>query len=81
MAVTAHWIEPEFEETPAGMKRKLKLRADLVGFTRIPGRHTGDHLAQAFLHTTDRLKITEKELTLSFLVQFSNLFSDYRLGG
>lgn len=60
MAVTAHWIEPQIENTVNGPRRVLKLRADLVGFQRVPGHHTGEHLAHAFLHITDRLGITEK---------------------
>lgn len=80
MAITAHWIEPEFEDTPTGKKRQLRLRADLVGFIRVPGRHTGEHLAHAFLYITDRLKITEKEFSFLFLSQFSDLLS-YRLDG
>jgi hypothetical protein len=68
IAVTAHWIEPVFEETPTGKKCTLWLRADLVGFIRIPGQHTGEHLAHAFLYITDHLHITEKEFTLSFVL-------------
>jgi len=60
MAVTAHWIEGVTEETSLGSKLTLQLRADLVGFQRLPGRHHGEHLAHAFLHITDRLKITAK---------------------
>jgi hypothetical protein len=60
MAVTAHWIDAKTEDTPNGLKHTLTLWADLIGFLRVPGRHTGDHLAQAFLFILDRLKITEK---------------------
>jgi hypothetical protein len=60
MAVTAHWIEGITEETAQGSTLCLKLRTDLVGFQRVPGRHSGEHLAHAFLHITDRLKITPK---------------------
>ena len=56
MAVTAHWIEATGSESP----KKLRLRADLVGFHHVPGRHTGEHLAHCFLFVTDRLKITGK---------------------
>ena len=68
MAVTAHWIEPVFEETPTGQKCTLRLRANLVGFIRVPGRHTGEHLAHAFLYITDRLHITEKGFALFFYI-------------
>lgn len=59
MAVTAHWIEATVIRTPSGLQRKLNLRADLVGFHRVPGKHDGKHLAMAFLHITDRLQITD----------------------
>jgi hypothetical protein len=60
MAVTAHWIEAVAEKTSAGSKRKLHLRADLIGFHKLPGRHTGKHLAHCFLFITDRIKVTSK---------------------
>lgn len=60
MAVTAHWIEAQIEDTPIGPRQRLKLRADLIGFQRVPGRHTGEHLAQAFLYIIDRLAIAQK---------------------
>jgi hypothetical protein len=60
MAVTAHWIEAVVEKAPSGSQKKLQLRSDLVGFHKLPGRHTGEHLAHCFLFITDRLKITEK---------------------
>ena len=57
MAVTAHWIE---SVEGKGDKKTLQLRSDLVGFHKLPGRHTGEHLAHCFLFITDRLKITGK---------------------
>ena len=57
MAVTAHWIEAVTEK---GDKKTLRLRSDLVGFHKLPGRHTGEHLAHCFLFITDCLKITAK---------------------
>lgn len=59
MAVTAHWIEG-ITETAQGSTLHLKLQTDLVGFQRVPGRHSGEHLAHTFLHITDCLKITLK---------------------
>jgi hypothetical protein len=59
MAVTAHWIESVSEPNLNGLKTTLKLRADLIGFQRVPGRHDGEHLAQAILFITDRLNITD----------------------
>jgi hypothetical protein len=60
MAVTAHWIEKMTEDTPTGPQQKLRLRVDLIAFTQVPGRHTGDHLAQVFFFCVDRLKIAGK---------------------
>ena len=60
MAVTAHWIEATDEKTPTGVSKKLKLRADLIGFHKLPGRHTGEHLAHCFLFITDRIQVTSK---------------------
>jgi hypothetical protein len=60
MAVTAHWVEAKTEETADGPKRTLNLRADLIAFQRVPGRHNGEHLAQAFLYAIDRLNIATK---------------------
>ena len=60
MAVTAHWIESSDEKTPTGSFKKLRLRADLIGFHKLPGRHSGEHLAHCFLFITDRIKITSK---------------------
>jgi hypothetical protein len=60
MALTAHWIKPHFIDTTTGQQKKLELRADLIGFLRVPGRHTGVHLAQCFLYIIDRFKIAHK---------------------
>lgn len=60
MAVTAHWIEGTDVKTMTGVQKRLELRTDLVGFLRVPGKHTGKHLAHCFLFITDRLGITQK---------------------
>lgn len=60
MAVMAHWIEAQEVMTAKGPIYKLSLHADLIGFRRVPGQHTGEHLAGAFIHITDRLNITDK---------------------
>jgi hypothetical protein len=60
MAVTAHWIEAQVMDTPHGSHRVLKMRADLVGFCQVPGKHTGSHLATAFLYVVDRLSVANK---------------------
>ena len=60
MAVTAHWIEAVEEKVSSGSQKKLQPRSDLVGFYKLPGCHTGEHLAHCFLFITERLKITQK---------------------
>ena len=67
MAVTAHWIESIEEKTSAGLKKKLHLRADLIGFHKLPGRHTGEHLSHCFLFITDHLKVTSKVHDITLL--------------
>jgi hypothetical protein len=66
MVVTAHWVESTTGNTATGPQTKLNLRADVVGFHRVPGRHNGGHLAVAFLHITDRIKVTNKVRTMVF---------------
>ena len=68
MAVTAHWVEAATENTTTGPQTKLTMRADLIGFHRVPGRHTGHHIAYAFLHILDRIKITDKVDTTPFAI-------------
>lgn len=68
MAVTAHWIETILHDTPNGPQYELKLRAELIGFHRVPGRHNGEHLAQALPYTLDRLSITNKVSVPYFLI-------------
>ena len=60
MVVTSHWIQGIYKETIDGTRLTLKLRADLISFQRVPGRHDGKHLALAFLYITDCIKITDK---------------------
>jgi len=60
MAVTAHWIEAKSVSTPNGQQYQLNLRSDLIGFHRVPGRHTGEHLAHAFIYVLDRIQIADK---------------------
>lgn len=60
MAVTAHWIETTIIQTPQGPQHILKLQADLIGFQRVPGCHTGEHLAHAFLFVLKRIGIRSK---------------------
>lgn len=67
MAVTAHWIQAIEENTPTGVNKKLHLRADLIGFHKLPGRHTGEHLAHCFLFITDRIQVTSKVSDLEII--------------
>lgn len=60
MAVTAHWIETQEVETPEGKQYILNLCADLAAFHYVPGRHSGIHLATAFLETLDRINLAPK---------------------
>lgn len=71
MVVTSHWIESVKITTIDGEQYRLKLRTDLIGFHRVPGTHTGEHLAQAFIAIIDRLKIAEK-----VWYQFSKFLTD-----
>jgi hypothetical protein len=59
MAVTAHWIEPKTVQTAEGPVTDLQLHADLIAFHNLPGRHTGEHLANALVFILDRLKMTD----------------------
>jgi hypothetical protein len=73
MAVTAHWIQAIEEKTPTGVKKTLQLRADLIGFHKLPGRHTGEHLAHCFLFITDRIEVTSK--VSDFLISVYDIFN------
>jgi hypothetical protein len=78
MAITAHWIQPIVTETVTGPYQQLRLRADLIAFHGVPGRHTGEHLAQCFLYVTDRIRITEKvSKTLFPYIMNSNQVLDW----
>ena len=79
MAVTAHWIKTTTVQTPQGPQHILKLRSDLIGFQRCPGRHTGEHLAQAFLHVLERIKITSKVWQISSSMK-SMLIRNFQIG-
>ena len=68
MAVTAHWMQVKVEEHPSGPQHTLVLRSDLIGFHRMPTRHTGEHLAIGFLHILDRIDVTSK---VSHYISFS----------
>jgi hypothetical protein len=58
MAVTAHWLEKI--SLQRGPQPKINMCTDLIGFVHIPGSHSGEHLAEAFLFVLDHLKITKK---------------------
>ncbi|KAK0245022.1 hypothetical protein EDD85DRAFT_943389 [Armillaria nabsnona] len=60
LLLRAHWIQPQLVNTPHGPQKHLVYCADLIGFHRLPGRHTGEHLAQAFIYALDRLGIASK---------------------
>lgn len=79
MAVTAHWIEASTVQTVDGPQHVLKLRADLIGFHRVPGHHDGEHLAHAFLYIIDCLEIAEK-VCLIFLWTSKKSDSVFQIG-
>ncbi len=57
MAVTAHWIQEETIQTSFGSQVWLKMRTALIGFHRVPGRHTSEHLAEAFVFLLEHVGI------------------------
>jgi hypothetical protein len=65
MAITAHWITAAASTQNPVQRATLTMCADLIGFIYIPGWHTGEHLAHAFLHTLDHIHVTEKVVLLS----------------
>jgi hypothetical protein len=71
MAVTAHWMERQPLQVSQTLQHRISLRADLIGFIHVPGSHTGDHLAEMFLHILDRLQIANK---VSFILIILNIF-------
>lgn len=78
MAATAHWIKAVPKITPDGTDFTLELQADLIGFHRVPGSHTGEHLAQAFIHVLDRLSIADK-VSSAIMYIYLPLLSGYVL--
>lgn len=60
LAITGHWIEVKLVQTETGTKRELVLRSALVGFVRLPGSHTGEHISEAFVFVMDKLGILHK---------------------
>jgi hypothetical protein len=72
--VTAHWIEAQVMDTSRGSHRVLKMWADLVRFCQVPGKHTGSHLATAFLHVIDRLSVANKVGFFLFVLVLLYLF-------
>jgi hypothetical protein len=73
LAVTAHWIKAEMVDMPTGPQLRLSLQSDLIGFLHLPGRHTGYHLATAFLYILDRVKLTDRVCYQSSILQKSDL--------
>ena len=45
------------KNTSNGPRYVVRLRSELIAFHRIPGRHTGEHLATVFMNILDRYKI------------------------
>ena len=72
MAVTAHWIQSTKAEDGS---ENLVLRSDLIGFHKIPGRHTGVHLAYCFVYILERMGV-EKKVFLYILI-FESLSNSF----
>ncbi|KAK7458852.1 hypothetical protein VKT23_009862 [Stygiomarasmius scandens] len=68
MAVTGHWIKTT--KIPGTDTLKIKLRTELLGFHRVPGRHDGEHLGHAFIHILDRISAAKKVLSIFLLKSF-----------
>jgi hypothetical protein len=58
VGVTAHYlIRPR---SGNGRPGDLILKASLIGFLPIPGKHCGQDIARSLLYVTDRVEITSK---------------------
>ena len=79
MAVTAHWMERQPLQVSQTLQYRVNLRVDLIGFIHVPGSHTGEYLAEVFLHILDRLQITNKVSLILILLEYIYMF--YRLDG
>jgi len=80
LTILQNSIEAATQETSHGRQYILKLRVDLIGFHRVPGKHDGEHLAHAFLHILDRVSVSKKvcfSLLIFFLI---HLFTFSQIG-
>jgi len=57
MAVTGHWTDYHTKNTSHGPRNDIMLRSELIAFTCIPRRHTGEHLASVFMSILHRYKL------------------------
>jgi hypothetical protein len=57
IGVTAHYI---VRVKLSASRSELVLRASLIGFLPIPGKHRGQDIAKSLVYVTDRAKITDK---------------------
>ncbi len=80
MAVTAHWIQEETIQTSFGSQVRLKMQTVLIGFHHVPGRHTGEHLAEAFIFILECVGILHK-VCVSLLGSLTGYLYPFRLGG
>ncbi|KAJ8457523.1 hypothetical protein ONZ45_g18279 [Pleurotus djamor] len=61
MAVTAHWIQGTIFVSHGGRSRyAIRMRADLIGFSHIPGSHTGESICKTFLAVLERVGIKQR---------------------
>lgn len=66
LAITAHWA---YRDDTDG---SIKIKARLIAFHKMFGRHTGERMAQLCIDLLDRAGITAN---VRFFLKFSNLFN------
>lgn len=64
-------------KTGSGAQKILKLRAALIGFHRVPGSHSGQHLSAAMMFVIDRVGIAK--LVSSILSTFPSQWTNFWL--
>lgn len=57
MAITGHWTDSHTKNTSHGPRDIIALRSELIAFSRVPRRHTGEHLATVFMSILRRYKL------------------------
>ncbi|KAF5354761.1 hypothetical protein D9756_005504 [Leucocoprinus leucothites] len=73
MAITTHRIEALEINTPAGPRCLLTMKSYVIGFHRVSGHHTGNHLAQALRFIVDHINLTSKTCNNDILRCFPHI--------